>query len=149
MISAADALISLKPGAQWVWSGTEYSGLNWLDTEQTKPTVEEINAEIERLKALELAKYYQQPRQEEYPPLADLADALYWQSQGDNTKMLEYIDACNTVKAKYPKDMDVPTAVVQAINAVSLLTVPEEVEEPQEEVSASPQAVNGVSVDNG
>ena len=146
MISPSDALISLRPGAQWSWSGVEYSGLNWLDTEQTKPTAEEINAEIERLKAAKLASYYQEPRQGEYPPLADLADALYWQSQGDNTKMVDYLDACNTVKQKYPKDMDVPTAVVQAINAVSLLTVPEEVEE---EVSASPQAVNGVSVDNG
>ena len=146
MITVTDALISLRPGAQWSWSGLEYSGLNWLDTEQTKPTAEEINAEIERLKAAKLASYYQEPRQAEYPPLADLADALYWQSQGDNTKMVDYIDACNTVKQKYPKDMEVPSAVVQAINAVSLLTVPEEVEE---EVSASPQAVNGVSIDNG
>ena len=146
MITATDALISLRPGAQWSWSGLEYSGLNWLDTEQTKPTAEEINTEIERLKAVELAKYYQQPRQEEYPPLADLADALYWQSQGDDSKMTAYIAACDAVKTKYPKDMEVPSAVVQAVNAVSLLTVPEEVEQ---EVSASPQAVNGVSVDNG
>lgn len=149
MISAVDALISLKPKAQWSWVGSEYSGLNWLDTEQSKPTVEEINAEIERLKALELAKYYQQPRKAEYPPLADLADALYWQSQGDDTKMTAYLAACDAVKAKYPKDMEVPSAVVQAINAVSLLTVPEEEEEPEEEVSANPQAVNGVSIDNG
>jgi hypothetical protein len=125
MITATDALISLRPGAQWSWSGLEYSGLNWLDTEQTKPTAEEINTEIERLKAAELVKYYQQPRQQEYPPLADLADAMYWQSQGDDTKMTAYIAACDAVKTKYPKDMDVPSAVVQAINAVSLLTVPE------------------------
>ena len=125
MITTTDALISLRHGAQWSWLGLEYSGLNWLDTEQTKPTAAEINAEIERLKAVELAKYYQQPRQEEYPPLADLADALYWQSQGDDTKMTAYIAACDAVKTKYPKDMDVPSAVVQAINAVSLLTVPE------------------------
>ena len=125
MITATDALISLRPGAQWSWSGLEYSGLNWLDTEQTKPTAAEINTEIERLKAAELVKYYQQPRQQEYPPLADLADAMYWQSQGDDTKMTAYIAACDAVKTKYPKDMDVPSAVVQAINAVSLLTVPE------------------------
>lgn len=148
MITAIDALVSLKPGAQWVWRDHEYSGLEWLDTEQTKPTAEEINAEIERLKAVELARYYQQPRQQEYPPLADLADALYWQSQGDDSKMTEYVAKCAAVKTKYPKDMEVPTAVVQAINAVALLTVPEE-QEPEEEVSASPQAVNGVSVDNG
>jgi hypothetical protein len=129
MIHFSDAISSLRPGAQWTWIGTEYSGLKWLDTEQTKPTVEEINAEIERLKEVELARYYQQPRQEEYPPLADLADALYWQSQGDDTKMTAYLAACDAVKAKYPKDMEVPSAVVQAINAVSLLTVPEEEED--------------------
>lgn len=132
MITSTDAVISLRPGAQWSWSGLEYSGLNWLDTEQAKPTVAEINTEIERLKAAELAKYYQQPRQQEYPPLADLADALYWQSQGDDSRMTAYIAACDAVKQKYPKDMEVPSAVVQAVNAVALLTVPEEVEEEDE-----------------
>ena len=32
-----DALISLKPGAEWSWTGTDYSGLNWIDS-STKPT---------------------------------------------------------------------------------------------------------------
>ena len=126
MINAKDALISLCPGAQWVWSGNEYSDLNWLDANQTKPTVQEINAEIERLKAVELAKYYQQPRQEEYPPLSELADALYWQSQGDDTKMADYITKCEAVKTKYPKDMVAPESVVEALNAVTLLAVPDE-----------------------
>jgi hypothetical protein len=129
MINAKDAIISLRPGAEWVWSGNEYSGLNWLDQEQTKPTVEEINAEIERLKSVEFSKYYQKPRQEEYPPLSDLADALYWQSQGDNTKMADYLEKCETVKQKYPKDMEVPESFVEALNAVTLLAVPEEGEE--------------------
>lgn len=129
MINAKDALISLCPGAQWVWTGNEYYGLNWLDTDQTKPTAQEINAEIERLKSVELSKYYQKPRQEEYPPLSDLADALYWQSQGDDTKMTEYITKCEAVKQKYPKDMEVPESVVEALNAVALLAVPEEGEE--------------------
>lgn len=126
MITVADAVISLRPGAEWTWTGTEYSGLNWIDTEQAKPTVAEINTEIERLKQAELSKYYQQPRQEEYPPLSDLADALYWQSQGDNAKMAEYIAKCDAVKQKYPKDMPVPAEVQNAINSVNLLTVEEE-----------------------
>ena len=46
---------------------------------------------------------YAQKRQRKYPPLADLADALYWQSQGDNTKMDEYIAAVKNVKMDYPK----------------------------------------------
>ena len=32
------ALQSLKPEAEWVLRGTEYSGLEWLDSKQTQPT---------------------------------------------------------------------------------------------------------------
>ena len=42
-------------------------------------------------------------RQPQYPPLADLADALFWQSQGDNTKMETYIASVAAVKARFPK----------------------------------------------
>jgi hypothetical protein len=45
------ALVSLRPGAVWALHGFEYSGLEWRDEIQTKPTEEEINAEIERIKA--------------------------------------------------------------------------------------------------
>jgi hypothetical protein len=38
-----------------------------------------------------------------YPPLADLADALYWQMQGDESKMREYMARCAEVKRKNPK----------------------------------------------
>ena len=44
-----DALNSLRPKAEWTWIGYEYSGLDWLDSSQTKPTESEINAEITRL----------------------------------------------------------------------------------------------------
>ena len=43
-----DALLSLKPGAEWSWVGTEYSGLNWQDS-STKPTESEIDAELTKL----------------------------------------------------------------------------------------------------
>ena len=43
-----DALASLKPNTDWTWKGTEYSGLNWLDS-STKPTESEIDAEVTRL----------------------------------------------------------------------------------------------------
>jgi hypothetical protein len=122
MITAKDALISLRPGAQWTWSGNEYFGLNWLDNEQEKPTIQEISSEIERLKQEELSKYYQQARASEYPPYTDYLDAVYWQIQGDNSKMDAYVAACTAVKEKYPKDMKVPSSVVQAINSISLLS---------------------------
>ena len=49
----ADALQSLKPGAQWVLRGTEYSGLEWLDESQTKPTEVEATNKVNALDAAE------------------------------------------------------------------------------------------------
>ena len=43
-----DALHTLKPNAQWTWVGTDYSGLNWIDS-STKPTESEIDAEVTSL----------------------------------------------------------------------------------------------------
>lgn len=49
------------------------------------------------------ANEYKELRQVEYPSLADLADAMYWASKGDNTKLDNYYAACEAVKLKYPK----------------------------------------------
>ena len=48
-----DALMSLKPGAEWTVRGNDYSGLEWYDTIQTKPTEAEINNKISELDAAE------------------------------------------------------------------------------------------------
>ena len=50
------------------------------------------------------AHAYIAKRQPEYPPLTDLADALYHQSKGDDTKLTAYISKCEAVKQKYPKE---------------------------------------------
>ena len=49
----ASALQALKPGAEWVLRGGDYSDLEWLDSEQTKPTETEINSKISSLDAAE------------------------------------------------------------------------------------------------
>ena len=43
------ALQLLKPKAAWVLRGEDYSGLEWLDTGQTKPTETEVNSKIAEL----------------------------------------------------------------------------------------------------
>ena len=53
MIRISDALLILRPGAEWNISGNLYSKLEWLDKNQTKPTEEEINAKITELEAAE------------------------------------------------------------------------------------------------
>tara|TARA_Y100001951_G_scaffold101895_1_gene107618 strand:- start:720 stop:1085 length:366 start_codon:yes stop_codon:yes gene_type:complete len=42
------ALISLKPNQEFNWIGTDYSGLQWLDS-GTAPTEAEIDTELTRL----------------------------------------------------------------------------------------------------
>ena len=42
------ALKSLKPNKQFVWRGTDYSGLEWIESE-TVPTESEIDTEVTRL----------------------------------------------------------------------------------------------------
>ena len=94
-----DALLSLVPCAQFILHGDD---LTWMD-DRAVPSESEIEAEIVRLQADYEAKQYQRDRQPEYPDLADLADALYWSNQGDNTKLDEYYAKVSAVKTKYPK----------------------------------------------
>ena len=47
-----EALQSLKPGAQWVLRGSDYTGLEWLDSDQ-KPTKTEVIDKIAELDAAE------------------------------------------------------------------------------------------------
>lgn len=46
---------------------------------------------------------YGQLRKAEYPPLTDLADAIYWQERGDPSKMVQYLRTVENVKQKHPK----------------------------------------------
>jgi hypothetical protein len=95
-----DALQTLNPGAQWVLSGDEYSGLEWLDKNQEQPTEEALVAEAERLQADWDALEYQRLRKLEYPPIEDYIDGIV---KSDESQVQAYIDACIAVKEKYPK----------------------------------------------
>ena len=96
MIEKKDALFSLRPGAQWVLRDDD---LEWLDTNQTRPTDAEIAAEVTRLQAQYDATEYQRQRAPEYPPIGDQLDAL-WKGGAAAEEMLAKVQA---VKAKYPK----------------------------------------------
>ena len=93
-----EALINLI-GTDCVLKGTQIISPEGIE----RPSDEAIQTEASRLQADYDSKQYQRDRQPEYPSLADLADALYWSNQGDNTKLDEYYAACAAVKAKYPK----------------------------------------------
>ena len=48
-IGIPEALAVLTPGAQWALTGTEYSGLVWLDDTIPEPSEQEIQDEITTL----------------------------------------------------------------------------------------------------
>jgi hypothetical protein len=104
-MSIEKALEQLRPNATWVIMGEpSYANLQWTDKNQSKPSKEEVEELANQIQQAWIDAEYQRLRKKEYPPLADLADALYWQSQGDESKMTAYLAAVNAVKVKYPKE---------------------------------------------
>ena len=71
---------------------------NAVTLEQSK-----IDAARVTLDAEAAAKAYQSVRQPLYPSLGDFADAMYWNSKGDSTKLEAYYAACEKVKTDNPK----------------------------------------------
>jgi len=96
MITKSNALLSLRPGAEWVLRGDE---LEWLSTDSQQPTEAEIQAEITRLQAEYDAKAYARSRAVEYPAIGDQLDALFHAGVFP-AEMAAQIQA---IKDKFPK----------------------------------------------
>ena len=97
MITKADALQSLRPGAEWVLRGDD---LEWLDTNQTQPTEAEITAEVARLTALEPARIATENRRSAY--IAE-ADPLFFKAQRGEATMEEWQAKVAEIKTRFPK----------------------------------------------
>ena len=63
----------------------------------------DIDAARATLDAEAAATAYQSTRQPLYPSLGDFADAMYWNSKGDSSKLTAYYSACEKVKTDNPK----------------------------------------------
>jgi hypothetical protein len=101
MIAKSQALSSLRPGAEWIWRGTDYSGIEWLDQNQTQPTDAEIDAEVARLTALEPARIATENRRAAY--IAE-ADPLFFKAQRGEATMEEWQAKVAEIKTRFPKD---------------------------------------------
>jgi hypothetical protein len=80
--------------------GEDYNNLIWKDTEQTKPTLEEVTAKVAELDAEYAFTQYHRDRQAEYPNFIEYLDGIV---KGDQAQIDKYIADCQAVKAKYPK----------------------------------------------
>ena len=61
-IRITDALQALRPNSEYSVTGNVYSGINWLDKSQTKPTEEEIKTKIAELEVAEPNKLLREVR---------------------------------------------------------------------------------------
>ena len=67
-----------------------------LDSSLVAKARTEIDEEYAKVK-------YKDDRKPLYPPLEDFADAMYWNSKGDSSKLTAYYAACEKVKTDHPK----------------------------------------------
>ncbi len=58
----ADALTILRPDSSWNLDGSEYSGLEWLDSGATKPTESALNTKVAELDAAEPMRLLREER---------------------------------------------------------------------------------------
>ena len=96
-IRISDALQVLTPGAEWSIGNNSYSQLDWLDTEQTKPTEEEVVQKVAELTYQKEVESYKEQRAAEYPSYPDQFDKIY------HSGVAAWKTQIKTIKDKYPK----------------------------------------------
>ena len=76
-----------------------------LDKDDNKISIEQSKVDAARttLHTEAAAIAYQSVRKPLYPSLGDFADAMYWNSKGDSSKLTAYYAACEKVKTDNPK----------------------------------------------
>ena len=92
----ADAIQSLRPGAEWVLRGDD---LEWLDKAQTEPTDAEIHAELDRLIAEHPIKIAQEQRATAY---RNEADPLFFKAQRGEATIEEWQLKVAEIRSLYP-----------------------------------------------
>ena len=97
MITKLDAILSLRPLAEFTLRGDE---LDWLDSKQTDPVQSEIDAEVARLQADHDSKAYARARADAYASIGDQLDMQYHDSVNGSRTWLDHIEA---VKEAHPK----------------------------------------------
>ena len=103
MITLENALISLKPNAEWTLEdSSNVNTLIWVDSKQTKPTTAEINAEVIRLQAVYDSQLYARKRKAKYDLLNQ--DEMRYDDTKNSTTT--WVDAIDAIKAEFPKPQE-------------------------------------------
>jgi hypothetical protein len=96
IIGKSEAILSLKPNAEWILRDDV---LDWLDAVQTEPTQSEIDAEVIRLQAVYDSQAYARNRKAEYDQLNQFE--MQFDDKEDSTTT--WVDKINEIKGRHPK----------------------------------------------
>ena len=99
-----DWLAGYRTGAWYGYGGSEQIYANLIVQDGgSKPTESEVTAGLKAMQDTFDAQEYIRKRIFEYPSLGEFADAMYWNSKGDSSKLTAYYAACEKVKTNNPK----------------------------------------------
>ena len=104
IIEIHDALISLRPDGRFSIEDNDFDKIVSQDEDTIIPSREEIQAEMDRLQAIEDSIQYQRDRKEQYPGIGDQLDML-WHAIDSGTldQTSEFYTTLKEVKDNNPK----------------------------------------------
>lgn len=101
MIIITEALCKLRPNASFQVHGDTYESIVWLDTKQTIPTKQELEA---ILPTAEKDFNNQQADANRHAAYVAESDPLFFKAQRDEGTMAEWEAKVAEIKARYPKE---------------------------------------------
>ena len=111
--SIVDALVELKPGAEWSIDSRDYNKLVWLDKTQTKPTEEELVRKKVELEYMDEINQYQRDRLAAYPSAGDQFDRIFHDGVEAWKEDIQGIK--NVYPRKYPDPVELKTRQDKAV----------------------------------
>ena len=108
------ALQALKPGAEWVLRGSEWSGLEWLDSKQAAPTEKEVTDKIAEMDAAEGMRLLRVERDAKLAALDWEVIKAYSNGVAVDTKLKTYMQALRDLPASAKPTTDAAGELVDS-----------------------------------
>ena len=100
------ALTALKPGAEWVLRGDNWSGLEWLDKKQAVPTEKEVTDKIAEMDAAEGMRLLRVERDARLAALDWEVIKAYSSAAAVDEKLKTYMQALRDLPASAKPKLD-------------------------------------------
>ena len=110
----AAALQALKPGAEWVLRGSEFSGVEWLDKSQTVASEADVTAQIKTMDDAEAARLLRVERDAKLAALDWEVVKAYSNGAAVDAKLKTYMQALRDLPASASPTTDASGELVDS-----------------------------------